>query len=95
MYERLFITGVGLWKWGTRKLFFRFPKMNEKCNPVANTTANTQKFIELLDDVPTPEAMDIKAYLQGRDGATVFRRLVGKILSDPHITDVLWANCPK
>ena len=89
----MFITGVGLWSWGTRKWFFRFPKTKAKCNPVGNSAANTQKFIELLDDVPTSDAVTIKTYLQGRDGATVFRRLVDNILSDPHIIPVVWADC--
>ena len=38
--------GVGTWKWGTRKLFARFPKSNENFNSVGNSEANTQVLIE-------------------------------------------------
>ena len=38
-------SGVGAWKWGTRKLFFRFPESNENVNSVGNSEAYTQVII--------------------------------------------------
>ena len=41
-------SGVGTWKWGTRKLFSRFPKSNENVNSVGNSEANTQVLIKKM-----------------------------------------------
>ena len=66
----------------------------EEITQYGNTAANTQIFIELLDDVNTIDAMAIKSYLRGGVGITAFRKLVTNCLRDHRITSVLWACCP-
>ena len=91
----LFVAGVGRWDWGTRISFFRFPKTNEKIKLAGNNAANTQAFINLLDDVSTTDTLSIKDYLHARGGVKVFRSLVSDIWQDDRIVSVVWADSPK
>ena len=79
---------------GNPQIFLCFSKSNKKLNPLGNTAANTQLFIELLDDIDTIDAMAIKSCLRGGVGLSTFRKHVTKWLRDPRITSVLWAGCP-
>ena len=90
----LYWTGVGRWKWGTRNFFLRFPKSSEQLNPSGNTAANTQLFIEVLDDVKTRDTTLIKSYLCGGAGILAFRKLVTECLRDRRIASVIWADSP-
>ena len=49
---------------GYTQAAFPFPS-DKKKNPVGNSAANTQLFIDLLDSVSTYDARSIKAYFQG------------------------------
>ena len=89
------LLGVGRWKWGTRKSFFRFPRnKHAPSNMSANSAANTQLLIELLDSVDTADSIAITSYLQGHTGFRSFRKLVADCLSDKRIVSVLWADSP-
>ena len=87
-------SGVGKWKWGNRKTFFRFPRSNAKINCIGNSAANTQILIELLDDINTTDALSIKSYLRGGVGFPAFRQLVAKSLVDGRVASVIWADHP-
>jgi len=89
----MILPGVGRWKWGGRKSFFRFPT-NETINPVGNSAANTQKFIDLLDDIHPHDALKIANYLRGRTGFPAFLKMAADCLTDPQIVSVLWADLP-
>ena len=83
------LTGVGVWHWGTRIKFLRFPPQDGMLNPVGNTAHNTQILIQLLDDVEDAEDLRISSYLHGHTGFKQFRELVTKLLTDARVVDVL------
>ena len=86
---------MGNWKWGTKIRFFRFPRKVAPLNTSGNSAANTQMFIDLLDDVGEDDSLRISSYLRGHTGFPVFRKFVTKCLVDPRIVGVLWADLPE
>ena len=88
------LLGVGRWKWGTRKKFFRFPQKHESINLPANSAANTQLLIELLDSMDAADSIATTSYLRGHTGFRSFRKLVADCLWDRRIASVLWADAP-
>ena len=85
---------MGSWEWGTKISFFRFPQKNDANNHVGNTAFNMQTLIGLLDDVNDCDACRITSYLKGGTGFKQFRQLVAKLLIDPRVVAVLWADLP-
>lgn len=75
-------------------MFFRFPTPEASPNPVGNSAANMQRFIDVLDELSTADALGIASYLRGGTGFKYFRELVKTILVDRHLPSVIWADDP-
>ena len=43
------LAGYGVWPWGSRVKFFRFPEKKDQLNSDGNSAANTQLLIETID----------------------------------------------